>query len=53
MTIVLVDFKSELDWESIRSSPRDGLNFFDRQVLGTILKLSYFLNFFVGHLLLG
>ena len=33
-----------LDWESIRSSPRDGLNFFG-QVVGTILKLSYFLNF--------
>ena len=27
------------------------LNFFDRQVGGTILKLSYFLNFFVGPLL--
>ena len=27
--------------------------FFDRQVVGTILKLSYFLNFFVGHLLHG
>ena len=26
---------------------------FDRQVVGTILKLSYFLNFFVGHLLHG
>ena len=70
-----------LDWESIRSSPRDGFgNFgfwgpqiendvpvedggllqvlpltvhmnFDRQVGGTILKLSYFQNFFVGPLL--
>ena len=46
-----VDPNSKLDWESIRSSPRDGLNFFDRQVVGTILKHSYFLNFFVGHLL--
>ena len=27
--------------------------FFDRQVVGTILTLSYFLNFFVGHLLHG
>ena len=27
------------------------LKFFDRQVGGTILKLSYFLNFFVGPLL--
>ena len=27
--------------------------FFDRQVVGIILKLSYFLNFFVGHLLHG
>ena len=27
------------------------LKFFDRQVGGTILKLSYFMNFFVGPLL--
>ena len=27
--------------------------FFYRQVVGTILKLSYILNFFVGHLLYG
>ena len=33
--------------------PKGWFKFFDRQVVGTILKLSYFLNFFVGHLLHG
>ena len=44
------NFNFRLDWESIRSSPRDGLSTSHRLTKGTLepeFGLSYFLNFFM------
>ena len=42
------DFSEKLDWESIRSSPRDGLNLFLQTSSVDHSKTFLFLNFFVG-----